>query len=57
MSSAINTNGIDVNYPIPGQNNSSQGFRNNFNAIKTNIDTAGTEITDLQNKVVKKYCH
>lgn len=54
MSSAINTNGIDVNYPIPGQNNSSQGFRNNFNAIKTNIDTAGTEITDLQNKVVVK---
>jgi hypothetical protein len=54
MSSAINTNGIDVNYPIPGQNNSSQGFRNNFNAIKTNIDTAGTEITDLQNKVIVK---
>jgi len=54
MSSAINTNGIDVNYPTPGQNNSSQGFRNNFNAIKTNIDTAGTEITDLQNKVVVK---
>jgi len=54
MSSAINTNGIDVNYPIPGQNNSSQGFRNNFNAIKTNIDAAGTEISDLQNKVVVK---
>jgi len=54
MSSAINTNGIDVNYPIPGQNNNSQGFRNNFNAIKTNIDAAGTEISDLQNKVVVK---
>lgn len=52
--STINTNGIDINYPIPGQNNSSQGFRDNFAAIKTNLDTAGTEITDLQNKVVLK---
>jgi hypothetical protein len=52
--SAINTNGLDVNYPIPGQNNSSQGFRNNFASIKTNLDTAGNEISDLQNKVVVK---
>jgi hypothetical protein len=52
--STINTNGIDVNYPIPGQNNSTQGFRDNFTAIKTNLNTAGTEITDLQNKVVLK---
>jgi len=52
--SAINTNGIDVNYPIPGQNNSSQGFRNNFASIKNNLDLAGDEISDLQNKVVVK---
>lgn len=52
--SQINTNGIDVNYPVPGQNNSSQGFRDNFSQIKTNLNTAGTEITDLQNKVVVK---
>jgi hypothetical protein len=52
--STINTNSIDVNYPIPGQNNSTQGFRNNFTAIKTNLNTAGSEITDLQNKVVLK---
>lgn len=52
--SAINTNGLDVNYPVPGQNNSSQGFRNNFASIKTNLDTAGSEISDLQNKVVVK---
>lgn len=52
--SSINTNGINVNYPIPGQNNSSQGFRDNFAAIKTNIDIAGSEISDLQNKVVVK---
>ena len=52
--SSINTNGINVNYPVPGVNNNSQGFRDNFAAIKTNLDTAGTEITDLQNKVVLK---
>ena len=48
--STINTNGINVNYPIPGQNNSTQGFRDNFSAIKTNINTAGQEITELQQK-------
>lgn len=52
--STINTNGINVNYPVPGINNNSQGFRDNFAAIRTNLNTAGTEITDLQNKVVVK---
>ena len=52
--STINTNGINVNYPVPGVNNNSQGFRDNFAAIKTNLNTASTEITDLQNKVVVK---
>lgn len=52
--SQINTNGIDVNYPIPGQNNSTQGFRDNFTQIKNNLDITANEITDLQNKVVLK---
>ena len=52
--SQINTNGIDVNYPVPGKNNSTQGFRNNFAQIKNQIDTGASEITDLQNKVVLK---
>ena len=52
--STINTNGLNVNYPVPGENNSTQGFRDNFASIKTNLDTAGTEITDLQNTVVIK---
>jgi hypothetical protein len=52
--STINTNGINVNYPVPGQNNSSQGFRDNFAAIKTNLGIAGNELSDLQNKVVLK---
>ena len=52
--STINTNGIDGNYPTPGQNNSSQGFRNNFTSIKNNLNTASTEITELQDKAVLK---
>lgn len=52
--SSINTNNLDVNYPVPGVNNNSQGFRDNFATIKTNLNTAGTEITDLQNKVIVK---
>jgi len=54
MTSAINTNSINVNYPVPGENNSSQGFRDNFSSIKTNLNTAGNEISDLQGKVVVK---
>jgi hypothetical protein len=52
--STINTNPINVNYPVPGVNNNSQGFRDNFASIVTNLNSAGTEITDLQNKVVVK---
>lgn len=52
--SQINTNGINVNYPVPGENNNSQGFRDNFAQIRTNLNTASTEITDLQTKAVLK---
>lgn len=52
--SNINTNNIDGNYPIPGVNNSSQGMRNNFTSIKTNLGVAKDEITDLQSKVIVK---
>ena len=52
--STINTNGINTNYPVPGENNSSEGFRTNFTSISNNLDTAGTEITELQQKVVLK---
>ena len=48
MTSAINTNNIDVNYPIPGQDNDSQGFRDNFFNIRSGLDTASQEITNLQ---------
>ena len=52
--SNINPNTIDQNYPIAGQDNDSQGFRNNFSNLKTNFQYAADELTDLQNKVVLK---
>lgn len=54
MASAIDPNDIDGSYPVAGQDNNSQGFRDNFTNIKTNFTYAGNEITDLQNKVVLK---
>lgn len=52
--SSINTNGMNVNYPVSGVNNTTQGFRDNFSSIKTNLDTAASEISDLQNKAILK---
>lgn len=54
MTSTINTGSIDVNFPTPGVNNSSQGFRTNFTAIKNNLNLAAAEIGDLQNKSILK---
>lgn len=50
MASNINATPIDETYPIAGQDNDTQGFRDNFNYVKTALTTAGTEITALQNK-------
>lgn len=52
--SSINPNNIDSTYPIAGQDNDSQGFRDNFTNIKNNLTFAKTEIEDLANKVVLK---
>lgn len=54
MSSNINPNNIDGTYPVAGQDNNSQGFRDNFTNTKTNFQYAADEITDLQSKVVLK---
>ena len=48
MASNIVPGNVDGTYPIAGQDNSSQGFRDNFNAIKNNFTEAKSEITDLQ---------
>ena len=54
MTSAINPNNINGAYPVAGQDNDSQGFRDNFTNIKTNFTYASDELTDLQSKVVLK---
>ena len=48
MVSNIVPGNIDGTYPQAGQDNSSQGFRDNFNATKNNFTEAKTEIEDLQ---------
>lgn len=45
--SAIVYQNIDEEFPIAGQDNDSQGFRDNFSEIKTGLQTAKTELTDL----------
>ena len=54
MTSAINPNNIDGAYPVAGQDNDSQGFRDNFTNTSTNFQYAANEITDLQNNVILK---
>ena len=34
MASNINETGVNKDYPVAGQDNDSQGFRDNFNIIK-----------------------
>ena len=48
MASQINPNNIDGTYPIAGQDNNSQGFRDNFTNIKLNFQYAEDEINSLQ---------
>jgi hypothetical protein len=48
MSSQINPTNIDILFPIAGQDNDTQGFRDNFNNIKNNLNIAKTEISALQ---------
>lgn len=52
--SSINPNNINGSYPIAGQDNDSQGFRDNFTNIKNNLTFAKTEIEDLQNNAILK---
>lgn len=48
MSSNINPNLIDTTYPVAGQDNNTQGFRDNFAGIKQNFEYAEQEINSLQ---------
>jgi len=52
--SAIVFSTINENFPTAGQDNDSQGFRDNFARIKTALSTAQTEITYLNTNSVDK---
>ena len=54
MTSSINPQNIDGNYPVAGVPNNTQGFRDNFTNIQTNFTYAKNEITDLENKAILK---
>lgn len=54
MASNINYENIDETFPIAGVDNSTQGFRDNFNTIKNSLSAARTEILQLQATAVLK---
>jgi len=53
MPSNIDNTSIDAQFPVAGQDNDSQGFRNNFNTIKNNFTAAKNEIEELQTNTAK----
>jgi hypothetical protein len=52
MTSQINYSAIIATYPVAGQDNDSQGFRDNFTAIKAGLEVAANEITNLETSAV-----
>lgn len=54
MASNIDSSRIDATFPRAGQNNDSQGFRDNFANIKSAIDTTSNEISEIQDKAILK---
>lgn len=52
MTSQINPNNIDGTFPIAGQDNNSQGFRDNFTNTKQNFQYAYSEISAIQSNAV-----
>lgn len=53
MSSNINYLSINENFPVAGQDNDTQVFRDNFDTMKTNFRYAQEEIDDLQDNTAK----
>jgi hypothetical protein len=53
MASNINYTGINENFPVPGKDNDTQVFRDNFDTIKNSLRNAKDEIEDLQDNVVR----
>lgn len=53
MTSAINYASINENFPVAGQDNDTQVFRDNFDTIKRSLQAAYTEVTALQTNTAK----
>jgi len=53
VTSNINYLSINENFPVPGQDNDTQVFRDNFNTIKNSLRLAKDEITDLQDNTAR----
>lgn len=53
MASNINFLGINPDFPVAGQDNDTQVFRDNFSTIRQSFNDAKDEITDLQNNTAK----
>jgi hypothetical protein len=55
MSSTVTnfSNNINVLYPVPGVDNDTQGFRDNFASIKNALQSAAQELTQLDLTAVK----
>ncbi len=51
--SNINYAAIDENFPVAGQDNDTQTFRDNFDTIKTALRNAYDEVTDLQDNTAR----
>ena len=47
-SNDINTGSIDTAYPVAGQDNDSQGFRDNFSNIKQALDNAKSALATVE---------
>ena len=54
MASSLSPSSIDATFPVAGQDNDSQGFRDNFNQIKTDLTNAKSELENLQSTAVLK---
>lgn len=44
---------IDVQFPVAGRDNSTQGFRDNFRNIKLALDSADTDIESLKSSLIR----
>ena len=49
----ISTTDLDTEFPVPGQDNDSQGFRDNFTVINDNFSASKARLEDLETYTVR----